>query len=131
MTTHSSILIALLVIVPLVGRLSAANAEQPNLSDIASCNEEAQAKAGSPSGSPSVPPALPPGPSTRQPAQPGPSADAPRLTPKPGTQTDPSGSIVVQSPDPLIVGMATEGLSDRAYRTAYRDCMGARLKPKR
>jgi hypothetical protein len=116
----SKILIGLLVTGVLVGPLGPAQAQQPNLSDIASCNEQAQAKAGSPSTSPPAHPG---------PAHPGPpTANAPTLTPKPGTQTDSSGSIVVQSPDPLLQGMATDGLTDPAYRTAYRACMAGRVR---
>jgi hypothetical protein len=118
MTTTTRIFSALLVSVGLVGPFSTARAQEPNLSDIATCNEEAQAKAGSPSTSPRAQPGPPP-------------AKAPTLTPQPGTQTDSSGSIVTQSPDPLLRGMATDGLTVPAYRTAYRECMAARLKPKR
>ena len=117
MTTARRILIELLVTVPLVGPFTPAHAQGPNLSDIAACNEEAQRKSASPSASP--------------PAPPRPPAAAPTLTPEPGTQTDPSGSFIVKSPDPLLEGMATEGLTNGAYRTAYRDCRGDRLKPKR
>lgn len=92
--------------VALVG--TTAEAQRPNVSDIAVCNEEAQAKAGPPSASP---------PAT--------------VTPRPGTRTDPSGSIIVQSPDPLLEGMATEGLDDPAYQTAYRACMAGRLRERR
>jgi len=35
---------------------------------------------------------------------------------------------VAESRDPLLEGMAAEGLSDPAYRTAYRDCMAARAR---
>ena len=105
-----------------------AQLQRPNISDIAICNEKALAKAGAPSASPGPPPTVPPGPRTEPPGAP---ADTPTLARKPGTQTDPSGSIIVQSPDPLIEGMATEGLDDRAYRAAYRDCMAGRLRPAR
>jgi hypothetical protein len=93
-------------IVALVG--TTVEAQRPNVSDIALCNEQAQAKAGPPSASP---------PAT--------------VTPRPGTRTDPSGSIIVQSPDPLLEGMATDGLDDAAYRTAYRECMAGRLREAR
>jgi uncharacterized Zn-binding protein involved in type VI secretion len=49
----------------------------------------------------------------------------------PGTRegtTDPTGSIVTQSPDPLLKGMDAARVSDPAYRTAYRDCMQARMR---
>lgn len=100
-----------LAIVMLIGTI--AEAQRPNLSDIALCNEQAQAKAGPPSASPA------PGPPERAPGT---------VTPPPGTRTDPSGSIIVQSPDPLLEGMATDGLDDPAYRTSYRACMAGRLR---
>jgi hypothetical protein len=122
-------LTGLLVIAWVVAPLGAtAQLQRPNISDIAICNEEALAKAGTPSASPGPPPTVPPGPRSEPPGAP---ADTPTLAPKPGTQTDPSGSIVVQSPDPLLEGMGTEGLDDRTYRTAYRDCMAGRLRPGR
>lgn len=124
MTRTSRTLTGLFVAASIVVPAGAAQAQQPTISDIAICNEEAQAKAGSPSASPGPPPTAPPAPR----AQPKEQADAPTLTRKPGTQTDPSGSIIVQSPDPLLQGMATDGLTDPAYRTAYRDCMAGRLK---
>jgi len=99
--------------------VTSAHAQQPNITDAAVCNEEAQAKAGAPSASPAIP-----APPTSPPA----TANAPTLEPKAGTRTDPSGSIIVRSPDPLLEGMAASGLKDGAYRTAYRDCMAARLK---
>jgi hypothetical protein len=92
--------------------LSAAEAQQPNVTDIATCNEAAQAKAWSPSASPGPAPTAPLGPSIEPPAQPRSPADAPTLRWRPGTQTDPSGSIVVQSPDPLLEGITTDGLAD-------------------
>jgi hypothetical protein len=125
MSTRSVRLVGILVAAALAAP-AAAHAQRPTVSDIAACNEEAQAKA-SPSASPG-PPTAPPGRPADPPAAPRPPADAPPLTRAPGTQTDPSGSIVVQSPDPLLEGMATEGIGDRGYRTAYRECMAGRLK---
>ena len=97
--------------------VTSTHAQQPNITDIAVCNEEAHAKAGAPSASPAIP-----APPASAPA----AANAPTLEPKAGTRTDPSGSI--QSPDPLLEGMATSGLKDGAYRAAYRECMAARSK---
>jgi hypothetical protein len=99
--------------------VTSTHAQQPNITDAAVCNEEAQAKAGAPSASPAIP---------APPARPPTTANAPTLEPKAGTRTDPSGSIIVRSPDPLLEGMATSGLKDGAYRAAYRECMAARLK---
>ena len=92
----------MLCVAPAVG------AQGWNLTDAVVCNDEAQRRAGSPSASRGV-------------------GNKPRtLTPEPGTRTDPSGSIVSESRDPFLEGMAAEGLTDPAYRTAYRDCMAAR-----
>jgi hypothetical protein len=88
---------------------------QPNVSDIATCNNEATAAAGTPSASPRPPqpPALPDAPKA-----PAPAAGAPA----PGT-TDPTGQLVTRPADPLLHGMAAARSDDRAFRSAYRDCM--------
>jgi len=109
--------VGVLVAVAVVLVVTSTHAQQPSITDAATCNEAAQAKAGAGSASPAIPPTGPPS-----------AANAPTLEPKAGTRTDPSGSIIVQSPDPLLEGMATNCLKDGAYRTAYRDCMAARLK---
>ena len=99
--------VLVLAVAPAVG------AQSNNLTDIAVCNEEAHRKVGAPSAAPG-------------------QREKPRtLNPEPGTQTDPSGSIVAESRDPLLEGMAAEGLADPAYRTAYRDCMAARKQKTR
>jgi len=41
-------------------------------------------------------------------------------------KTDPTGSVVTESPDPLLKGMDAEKTNDPAYRAAYRDCMRAK-----
>ena len=98
----------IVVLVLVLGITPAVGAQGWNLTDAVVCNDEAQRRAGSPSASPG-------------------RGDKPRtLTPETGTRTDPSGSIVAESRDPLLEGMAAEGLADPAYRTAYRDCMAAR-----
>jgi hypothetical protein len=96
-----------------------AGAADPTLTDIATCNEQAAAAT---SGS-----ALPrrdrPGP---------PEASAPivegehDLPPRGGEKSDPTGSIVTDSPDPLVKGMDAQKAGDPAYRTAYRACMQKR-----
>jgi hypothetical protein len=99
-------LVLVLGVVPAVGAQGGAK-----LTDVVICNEEAHRKAGSPSASARA-------------------GEKPRtLMPEKGTETDPSGSIIAKSPDPLLEGMAAEGLGDPAYRTAYRECMAARQKP--
>src|SRR2546427_137809 len=45
-----------------------------------------------------------------------------------GEKTDPSGSIITESPDPLLKGMDAGKANDSAYRAAYRACMKARLR---
>lgn len=92
------------------GVVPAVRAQDAKLTDVVICNDEAHRKAGNPSASARA-------------------TDKPKtLTPEKGTETDPSGSIVTRSDDPLLEGMATEGLADPVYRTAYRECMGARRK---
>ena len=88
---------------------------QPNVSDIATCNNEAAAAAGTPSASPRPPqpPALPDAPKVPAP---------PARAPAPGT-TDPTGQVVTRPADPLLHGMAEARSDDAAFRAAYRDCM--------
>lgn len=44
----------------------------------------------------------------------------------PGEKTDPSGSVITQTPDPLVRG--TDALkADPQYRAAYRECMRTKL----
>jgi hypothetical protein len=81
-------------------------AADPNLADIAACNEEAAAKT-APSASPRAPVPSPP----------------PRAG---GEKSDPTGSIVTDSADPLAKGMDAQRAGDPAYRTAYRNCMKSR-----
>jgi len=85
---------------------STARAAEPTLSDIAGCNEEAAART---SGS----------------ALPRPSVPAPGTNPKQAgkEKSDPTGSIVTDSADPLVKGMDAQRANDPAYRTAYRECM--------
>lgn len=84
---------------------------QPDLSDVATCNEEAQTKAGGPSAAPG------PGPGRRTPPK------TPAAPPLRGEKTDPSGTVITGTPDPLLEGMAADRADDPAYRTAYRECM--------
>lgn len=42
-------------------------------------------------------------------------------------KTDPSGSIITESPDPFVTGMDAGKADDPGYRTAYRDCMRQRI----
>jgi hypothetical protein len=123
---------------------------EPTLSDIAGCNDQAATRTGAS--------ALPhPGSGTTEAAQRGPSptprgeATSPGIVPgpadpgvgkapKPGAsvptpgsggpreKTDPSGSVITESPDPLVKGMDASKADDPRYRAAYRECMRAKLR---
>ena len=113
----------------------------PSVSDIATCNQEAAAKTGHPSALPAPRPRVPDSaqavPHAREgvlvgrhtepatPPQRGPALDPPAGG-SVGQKTDPSGSIITQSPDPLLEGMDAERAGDAAYRAAYRECMEQR-----
>jgi hypothetical protein len=115
-------------------------AAEPTLSDIAGCNEQAAAKTAAsalphPGRNPATgqrgdatAPGVVPGPGDRGVGNP-PKAGA--STPMPGTggpgeKTDPSGSIITETPDPLVKGMDASKADDPQYRAAYRDCMRAK-----
>ena len=101
---------------------TAAGAATPTLTDIAACNEEAAART-----SASALPA-PPGPGPRPRAQ-APIVQGERDLPRQagGEKSDPTGSVVAESPDPLATGMDAQRASDPAYRAAYRECLKGRL----
>jgi hypothetical protein len=121
---------------------AAVDAAEPTLSDIASCNQEAAQKTGA-----SALPA-PPGAPGRELAKRAPDgSNTPRELPaqggipvgggrtdappaqsglKSGEKTDPTGSFITQSPDPLLRGMDADKAEDPAYREAYRACMRAK-----
>jgi len=123
-------------------------APEPTLSDVAGCNEQAAQITGGSAlphqngRTPGTPrePSAPPGADATRPDVPrgpgdrGVGAD-PRdgvSTPLPGTgapgeRTDPSGSVITETPDPLLKGMDATRVDDPLYRAAYRDCMRARL----
>src|SRR5438132_7855096 len=93
----------------LLGSVGFVEAQQPTLSDIALCNEEAMKQtAGS---------ALP-GPQPRREPRAGAASEG-----QAREKTDPSGAIITESPDPLVRGMDAGKVDDPSYRTAYRDCM--------
>jgi hypothetical protein len=99
----------------LLGSVEFVEAQQPMLSDIALCNEEATNQTG---GS----------------ALPGPRPQRPHQQATQGLRqekTDPSGSIITESPDPLVTGMDAGKADDARYRTAYRECMRHRVRPGR
>jgi hypothetical protein len=123
----------------LVALAGSGQAQAPSIGDIASCNQEAAAKTGDPSALPRPGPHTPDPsrgmpdaregvPTARDPGPASPSAPVgPALDPPAGgsvgQKTDPSGSIITQSPDPLLKGMDAERAGDPAYRAAYRQCM--------
>jgi hypothetical protein len=84
----------------LAGAGEAAAQKQPNVSDIATCNKEAEAAAGSPSALPRRPGA-----------------------PEVGGSTDSTGQLVTTPSDPRLEGMAAARAGDAAFRDAYRACM--------
>ncbi|HEY7521171.1 MAG TPA: hypothetical protein VIE36_23015 [Methylomirabilota bacterium] len=123
--------------------------KEPTLSDIAACNEQAAARTGSSAlphpGSRSTeaarraPGAPPRGDAASPGVVPGPTDPGVGRAPLPGTsvptpgtggpgeKTDPSGSVITQTPDPLVRGMDAGKADDPQYRAAYRDCMRAKL----
>jgi hypothetical protein len=130
--------LTLAVVVGVLTTTGVAAARRPTVSDIALCNQEAHAAVGG-SALPRMPGAQPGIGTTRDPADreglpsaPDPSVPPTKRGPEQPTQTDPTGSIVTGSPDPLIEGMAADRVDDRDYRVAYRDCMRRQLdKPQR
>ena len=98
----------------------------PTLSDIAGCNEEAAERTGA---SASPHPGRPADPGVGSVPSPGPSTPLPR-TGRPAEKTDPSGSIITETPDPLLKGMDAARADDPQYRAAYRACMRDRLGPR-
>jgi hypothetical protein len=122
---------------------ASAGAAEPTLSDVAGCNQEAAQRTGA-SALPAPPGA--PGPelakrapdNSREPRElpahggvPVAGAPAPSVT-RPGDaagsteKTDPSGTVITESPDPLLKGMDAEKANDPAYRATYRECMRVR-----
>lgn len=98
-------------------------AQHPTLSDIVVCNEQAAAKT-----APSALPGTGLQPRTRETARQGSSHDPPAALRE---TTDPSGAVITESPDPLVIGMDAGHAGDRAYRMAYRQCMERRTGPGR
>ena len=109
-----------------------AAAAEPTLTDVAACNQRAAEQTGA-----SALPA-PPGAPGKELTQRAPDGTRePRELPAHGgvpvaqraekpEKTDPTGSFIDQSPDPLLQGMAADRADDPAYRTAYRECMRAK-----
>jgi hypothetical protein len=105
----SRLTLALIVTLAVIAWSAVADAQkQPNVSDIATCNKEAESAAGSPSALPRPP--LP---------------DTPAISPKPDTRasTDSTGQLITNPADPRLEGMAAARADDAAFRAAYRACM--------
>jgi hypothetical protein len=101
----------------LFGWIGFVEAQQPTMGDIALCNEEAtQQTGGSAFPGPRRGPQI-----VRQ------GTDQKGTAGRSGEETDPSGSIITESSDPLVMGMDAVKADDAAYRTAYRDCMRQRM----
>lgn len=132
------------IVAALLPITSAASAAEPTLSDIAGCNQRAAQETGAsalpaPPGAPGRELTQRPPDGSREPRElpahggvpvagaPGTTATRPGETGAArGETTDPSGSIVTRSPDPLLKGMDAEKATDPAYRAAYRECMRAK-----
>ena len=123
---------------------------EPTLSDIAGCNEQAASRTGASAlphpgsrgteASPRGPSATTPRGDAKSPGiVPGPADPGVGNAPKPGAgtptpgsggpgeKTDPSGSVITQTPDPLVKGMDAAKADDPQYRAAYRECMRTKL----
>ena len=132
-----------------VGTVTPAFAQKdPTLSDIAGCNEQAAARTGASTlphpGSRSseaaqrAPDASVRGDATSPGSVPGRADPGVGKAPRPGAdvatpgsgrpreKTDPSGSVITETPDPLVRGMDASKADDPQYRAAYRDCMRAK-----
>jgi len=140
---RTSLALVALLALPAATALGAAD---PTLSDIAGCNKQAAEKTGA-SVAPPPPGARSPQTAARAPdgsreprelpahggipvaGAPGTKAEQPgQQAAASGEKTDPSGSIITESPDPLLKGMDAGKANDSAYRAAYRACMKARLR---
>ena len=134
------------IVVLLLAASAVSAAPEPTLSDIAGCNGQAAKATGASAmphpGTPAPEPHRDPSTSRRPDAtppdvEPGPVVPGDRLPPgastpvprpgAPGERTDPSGSVITETPDPLLKGMDASRVDDPHYRAAYRDCMRARL----
>ena len=115
--------------VMLLGGAGLVAAQQPTVSDVALCNQEAEARTRGPSAYPGPRPQPAPEPKPKTPDAPRglPPTELPRHSPPArgaeGEKTDPSGSVITESPDALLEGMDASRADDPAYRVAYRTCM--------
>ena len=134
--------VSVALVLTVTGASPALAQREPTLSDIAGCNEQAAARTtGSALPHPGSPapdsahraprgeatPGIVPGPTDpgvgKAPAAKPPTAG----TGGPGEKSDPSGSVITESPDPLVKGMDAAKADDPQYRAAYRDCMRGKI----
>jgi hypothetical protein len=105
--------------------------KQPNVSDIATCNKEAEAAAGTPSALPRPPETVQPRTSQVPEARGGvPVASDGKARPPAapdgaavGGSTDSTGQLITRPADPRLEGMAAARADDAAFRAAYHACM--------
>ena len=95
---------------------------EPTVTDIATCNQHAAR-----TGAPSALPGPERSPQTVRPLPDDARGGAPVALDTGREKTDPSGTIVTESTDPLVKGMDAGKLRDPVYRAAYRECMARRL----
>lgn len=104
------LIVSLIVTLTAIGSSGAADAQkQPTVSDIATCNNEAEAAAGTPSALPRPP----------APVLPGAAPAAAAI----GGSTDSTGQLITRPADPRLEGMAAARADDPVFRAAYRACM--------
>jgi hypothetical protein len=113
--THQ-IISSIVVLGALVGCGSAYAQKQPTVSDIATCNNEADAAASAPSALPA------PGGNARVSPVPAPAPPSGTV----GGSTDSTGQIITNPADPRLEGLTAARASDPVFRATYRRCM-ARL----
>jgi hypothetical protein len=120
MMTTIRVTLAALGLATLLPGGAALAAREPTLSDIAACNEDATSRTSA---------SAFPRPGGRMEAG-APIKEGERALPgraRGSEKSDPTGSIVTETPDPLVKGMDAQKADDPAYRVAYRACMQERL----
>jgi len=146
MMTFGRTFTAFLAMIAALLPAASVSAAEPTLTDIAGCNQEAAQRTGAsalpaPPGSPgkelakrapdgsSEPRELPAHGGVPVAGEPDSRATRPGARAEGGAEkTDPSGSVITQSRDPLLKGMDAEKAGDAAYRAAYRECMRSKIE---
>src|SRR5688572_9712334 len=126
----SRLTLALVVTLTAIAWSAADAQKQPNVSDIATCNNEAEAAAGTPSALPRPPETVQPRTSQLPEARGGVPVASDKATPPAapsgaavGGSTDSTGQLITRPADPRLEGMAAARADDAAFRAAYRACM--------